>query len=299
MPRQSTNVRCPLKSDQSCAFTLIELLVVIAIIAILAAMLLPALAKAKLKATQAACLSNQKQLGLAYTMYATDNNDQIVGLNTSANPWSILTGGGFWNPPTITAGMSALQAMQSVQTALTTANPLYSLAPNPGVYHCPGDTRLNITPFSMNGNCGWGYDSYSKTQNAGGEGWANFWGQGNSGIDPNGTYAKLAQMRNPTQTFTFIEDTDWRGHNTGTFVLNWNLGGGSFTWQDPPAMYHGNVDTASFGDGHASAHAWQDSAIIKAGKSAATGISVTGFTGPTSGVDYSYIHDNWGFPGWK
>src|SRR5277367_1879358 len=70
--------KCPTKPG----FTLIELLVVIAIIAILAAMLLPALAKAKAKAKTIACTSNNKQIALAFMMYASDNNDFFPPLNT-------------------------------------------------------------------------------------------------------------------------------------------------------------------------------------------------------------------------
>ena len=77
-PANLTCVKVESIKSRDTAFTLIELLVVIAIIAILAAMLLPALARAKLKATQAGCLTNQKQLALAFTMYCTDNNDLIV-----------------------------------------------------------------------------------------------------------------------------------------------------------------------------------------------------------------------------
>lgn len=268
-------------------FTSIELLVVIAI---LTAMLLPALARSKLKATQADCLSNQMQLCLAFNIYATDFNDYIV---------PVVGGDGYWTVP---ATLTWNQPGQSSETSMahfkgwggkSANNPLIPFANNIAVIHCPCDIRLKNVPSR-----GWAYDIYSKPNGIAGDSYSSFWGQGSF-------YSKLSQVNSAALTFAFREDDDNRGYNEGTWVVNWNLGSPSpghaqsFIWEDPIPMYHGNACMAGFCDGYATFHKWINSEIINYGKSIASG--TCSFTPPavTCDSDYDYVSNGYRFPEWK
>ena len=72
----------------------------------------------------------------------------------------------------------------------------------------------------------------------------------------------------------------------------------SFTWVDPLPMYHGNVSTAAFADGHAQYHKWSDGRLISYGKSVAAGGALTP-PPTTGGPDYDYIYDGYRFPTWR
>jgi type II secretory pathway pseudopilin PulG len=277
---------------------LIELLVVIAIIAILAAMLLPALARAKLKATQAACLNNDKQFGIAYSMYATDNNDNLVNI---AQPTGWKSGGGFWlldSGAPQSWGTSQSVALTDVQGCLKTNNVLYPFAPNPGVYHCPGDVRFRNPVSTATYATGWAYDSYAITEN----------------VEGTGGYTKYSQIKRTSMCFVAAEQADSRGYNAGSFAISGHNVNGSgqpnvtstsgAKGEDLFATYHGNVGTFVFADAHAEAHKWTDGAILSGGNSAnqsgiqAYDYSVLGLSPSKTTADGMWLAQRWQYPTW-
>lgn len=234
------------------AFTLIELLVVIAIIALLMAIIIPGLNMAKKKAASAACLSNLRQMSIAWYMYQEENDGRIMSCRMEDVGTTISCKEGWIGQPH-TATDTTSSSLSMTQTTPVTdedeirgivKGKLYEYLESTDVYHCPADklrkgcdgTRIfnsYAVPYCLNN----GSSSSIK---------------------------KFGNITSPGTRFNFTE--------AGTYgCRNWQWGGwwsfslpdtGDPALHDPVAISHGNSAVFGFVDGHAEVHKWHDSVVL-------------------------------------
>ena len=229
-------------------FTLIELLVVIAIIAILASLLLPALTAAKSRAHSIACQSNERQLSLAFQLYATDNSDALPYNLGAAEIKQLESQGRYlnWSTPVMSW---ELEPDNTNSVRVTEGGIGDYTSRTPSIYRCPSDRVLSDLQVSA----GWNTRVRSISMNAM-VGNAGAYTRTGTNVNNPGyrQYFKLTQIHAASQTFVFIEEHP-DSINDGYF-LNRDE---SYRWNDLPASYHNGGANLTFADGHAEFRRWR------------------------------------------
>jgi len=245
-------------------FTLIELLVVIAIIAVLMAILIPALSAAKKQATMARCLTNHRNLLAGWIMYA-DENDGLLMCNGACydepddkTPWvhrpKDFAGNNLPQPAPET--ITDEDRYRGIQLGT-----MWPYVKDVDVYHCPGDNRRSTRRSPR--DC---FRSYSISY---------AFGDLRPGVGGRGGYRyyrRMGEIRNAPLYYVFIEE-EHNGSSYGENEGGWHLpmGGGrnrwanpsSWSFYDPLASYHIKASTFGFADGHADRRKWMDKRTLE------------------------------------
>ncbi|MFC1762092.1 type II secretion system protein [Planctomycetota bacterium] len=258
------------------AFTLIELLVVIAVIAVLMAVLMPSLQRARKQAASARCLSNARQISLAWYSYMSENDSKIVSATVGDNSGWVdhprrVNGTKITSPFVVIEDEEEQRGIE--------AGKLYPYLKDVGVYHCPADKRVTLAGSDV-------FRTYSMPQclNA----------MPSSLRDKD--IRHFDKIRRPADKYMLIEEADMREFNHGS----WSLGTQEFsnppTWWDPLAVWHGNSSILGFCDGHAERHTWNDEFTKeRMDKLMRTGTTSYGRQAPPSGqiTDLNYMLSHW------
>ena len=217
------------------AFTLIELLVVISIIALLIAILLPALSAATTAARQSQCLSNMRQLSVAYYAYSTDAKGKLMG-------GSIGNGdNAYVKKPASNHNEDAIR--QAIMDGA-----LYDyMTGSIDFYRCPEDPFGNLLSYTIVGPL----NGQLAFRDINGDGVADKF----AGTD------KLDDIVMPSDQIVFMEESDPRnGYNVGSWIMD-----PGYNWVDALGLFHGKetTDNISFLDGHAESRIWEDSTVVE------------------------------------